>query len=48
MGSHLKIRMNSWRNSSCKQACMAMPNIWFVEIGLFDMSRVKTGLIVPV
>lgn len=48
MGSHLKIRMNSWRNSSCKQACMAMPNIWFVEMGLFDMSRVKTGLIVPV
>ena len=46
--SHLKIRMNSWRNSNCKQACMAMPNIWFTEIGLFDMHGVKTGLIVPV
>lgn len=48
IGSHLRIRMNSWPNSNCKQACMATPNIWFVEIGLFDMCRVKNGLIVPI
>ena len=48
MGSHLKIRMNSWRNSACQQASLAMPNVWFAEVGLFDMYRVKTGLIVPI
>ena len=48
MGPHLKIKMNSWRNSSCTQAHLSMPINWFNEIGLFDMYRVKTGLIVPV
>ena len=47
-GRHLKIKMNSWRNSASWQASFSMPNHWFIEIGLCDMSRVKTGLIVPV
>lgn len=46
-GIHPKIKMNSWRNSASWQASYAMPNYWFVSLGLVDMSRVKTGLIVP-
>lgn len=46
--SFLKIKMSSWRNSASIQASLSMPNSWFAEIGLFDMYRVETGLIVPV
>lgn len=46
-GSFQKIRMTCWRNSSCQQACMAMPNSWFIELGLAGMDRIKTGYIVP-
>jgi len=47
-GDYKLIRMSGWRNSSCVLACMAMPNTWFKEIGLFQISDVKTGFIVPV
>lgn len=42
------IKMSSWRNANSISACMAMPNKWFKEIGLFFMTEVETGLIVPV
>lgn len=47
-GDHPKIRMTSWKNSNCVSSCMAMPNAWFSEVGLFHLTKVKTGLIVPV
>nr|WP_136251133.1 group II intron reverse transcriptase/maturase [Ningiella ruwaisensis] len=31
------IKMNSWRNSNCPMATMAMRNSWFEEIGLYDL-----------
>lgn len=46
-GNFLKIKMNSWRNSNSPQSSMAMPNCWFDETDLFNMTTVKTGLIVP-
>lgn len=46
-GSFEKIKMQSWRNSSCTLAHMAMPKVWFDELGLFDMTSVKTGYSVP-
>ncbi|RKX76910.1 MAG: group II intron reverse transcriptase/maturase [Spirochaetes bacterium] len=47
-GNFPLIRMTCWRNSQCISACIAMPNKWFSEIGLFDMVSVGTGLLVPV
>jgi len=32
------LRMTAWRNSSCAQAHMAMPNEWFNEIGLCSLA----------
>lgn len=46
-GSFEKIKMQSWRNSSCTLAHMAMPKVWFDELGLFDMTSVETGYSVP-
>ncbi|MCF7915821.1 MAG: group II intron reverse transcriptase/maturase [Spirochaetaceae bacterium] len=42
-GSFEKIRMQSWRTSSCTLAHMAMPKVWFNDLGLFDMSSIQTG-----
>lgn len=39
------IRMNSWRNSASPLASLAMPNKWFVEIGLFNLEDVQAGLV---
>lgn len=47
-GNFMKIRMSSWRNSASNLASYAMPNIWFSDLGLFDMELVETGVIVPV
>jgi RNA-directed DNA polymerase len=41
------IRMNSWKNSNSPLAAYSMPNNWFRSIGLFEMDKIKTGLIVP-
>ncbi len=41
------IKMNSWRNSSCPLAHYAMPNQWFIELGLFNLEKVKSGRLVP-
>lgn len=46
-GDFRKIKMNSWKNSSCALVHMALPKAWFVECGLFDMETVKTGLLRP-
>jgi len=44
-GDFDKIRMRSWRNSSCELAHQAMPNAWFQELGLFDLAAVETGVL---
>lgn len=46
-GAFQLIKMNSWKNSNSQLASMAMPNSWFVEMRMFDMHKVKTGIIVP-
>ncbi len=42
-GEFKAIRMRSWRNAASALANYAMPNHWFDELGLFDLSRVETG-----
>lgn len=42
-GEFKAIKMQSWRNAACALANYAMPNKWFEELGLFDLSRVETG-----
>ena len=43
------IKMNSWRNANSPPASMAMRNRWFhEELGLYDMSSIETGVLVPV
>lgn len=44
-GEFLKMKMTSWRNSASPQSHYAMPNRWFDEIGLFDLSKIKTGVL---
>jgi RNA-directed DNA polymerase len=44
-GDFAKIRMRSWRNSRSPQASYAMPNDWFRELGLFEMEKLKTGVL---
>ena len=47
-GTFLKSRMNSWNNSLSPLASFSMPNLWFDEMGLYNIGLVKTGIIVPV
>jgi group II intron reverse transcriptase/maturase len=42
-GEFMKIKMSSWRNSASPLASLALPNDYFRELGLFDLSRVRTG-----
>lgn len=42
-GEFKAIKMQSWRNAASALANYAMPNSWFEELGLFDLSRVRTG-----
>jgi group II intron reverse transcriptase/maturase len=44
-GDFLKIRMRSWRNSRSHLASWSMPNSWFSELGLFDLTTVETGVL---
>ena len=46
-GNFLKIRMRSWRNSISPYANYSLPNEWFDQLGLFDISKVQTGISVP-
>ena len=45
-GNFKLIRMSCWRNSGSVLAYMAMPNVWFREIGLLHMDVVDVGIIV--
>jgi RNA-directed DNA polymerase len=40
------IRMNSWRNSASPLSSLAMPNLWFVELGLYSITTLDTGWLV--
>ena len=42
-GDFRKISMSRWRNSNSPLVCMALPNKWFDELKLFDMSKVQVG-----
>lgn len=42
-GEFKAIKMRSWRNAGSALANYAMPNEWFRELGLVDLSRVETG-----
>ena len=44
-GQFKKISMTRWRNSASPLICMALPNAWFDEIKLFDMSKVETAVL---
>ncbi|NOW83571.1 RNA-directed DNA polymerase [Clostridium beijerinckii] len=44
-GDFKKIRMWRWRNSASPLLSMALPNSWFDEIKLFDMSEVETKVL---
>jgi RNA-directed DNA polymerase len=44
-GEFLKIRMRCWRNSRSHLASWSMPNGWFNDLGLFDLTTVKTGVL---
>lgn len=47
-GELMNIKMNSWRNAASPLASLALPNDYFRELGLFDLSRVRTGATVSV
>ena len=44
-GAFKKISMTKWRNSASPLVCIALPNKWFDEIKLFDMSKVETAVL---
>ena len=44
-GDFKKISMSRWRNSASPLLSMALPNSWFDEIKLFDMSKVETKVL---
>ncbi len=39
------MKMNSWRNSASPLAHHAMSNKWFNELGLYQVDKVKTGVL---
>ena len=47
-GEFMKIKMSTWRNAASPLASFALPNDYFRELGLFDLSRVRTGATVSV
>lgn len=44
-GNFKKISMSRWRNSASPLLSMALPNSWFDEIKLFDISKVETKVL---
>jgi RNA-directed DNA polymerase len=42
-GNFEKISMSRWRNSNSPLISMALPNKWFDELKLFDLSKVQVG-----
>ena len=43
-GDFKAIKMTSWRNSCSQHAHYAIPNSFFDELKLFDMSKVEIGI----
>ena len=39
------ISMTRWRNSNCFHIDFALPNKWFEEMKLFDLTKLKTGVL---
>jgi RNA-directed DNA polymerase len=37
--------MRSWRNSASPLVSMALPNSWFREIGLVDLTKYSVGIV---
>lgn len=46
-GPFLKIKMQSWNNAKCPMVHRAIKNCHLSKMGLFDMSTVRTGNLVP-
>lgn len=44
-GDFQKISMTRWRNSASPLLSLALPNSWFVEIGLVNLEMYKTGIL---
>ena len=44
-GTFPKISMTRWRNSNCFHIDFALPNKWFEEMKLFDLTKLKTGVL---
>ena len=44
-GKLLKMRMTSWRTSRSQYASMAINNGFLVELGLFDLAAIETGIL---
>jgi len=44
-GDFAYIKMRSWRNAGCELSHWAMPNKWFKELGLYELSEVETGVL---
>ena len=42
-GEFMQIKMNSWCNSASPLTNYALPNDYFRELGLYDLSRVRTA-----
>lgn len=40
-----KLSMTRWRNSNCFHIDFALPNKWFVEMKLFDLMTLHTGVL---
>ena len=40
-----KLSMTRWRNSACFHLSFALPNCWFNEMKLFDLTKFKTGVL---
>ena len=44
-GEFLKISMRRWRNSASPLVNMALPQVWFSEIGLIDLTKYEVGVL---
>jgi len=44
-GEFKAIKMNSWRNSASPLASYSLPNSYFRELGLFELTSVQTGFL---
>jgi len=44
-GEYQKISMHRWRNSVSPLLSLALPNRWFREIGLLDLTKYSVGIV---